>query len=112
MLYRNLVLILVVLMIALVPVSGTYAVDLSFAWDANTEGDLDGYRLYYRWGDYGYDYSFPAWDGIETTCTIYGLDDNTTYFFVARAYNIYDEESEDSNEVCYIPQPVNFYLWE
>ncbi|MCK4858765.1 MAG: hypothetical protein KAT58_12395, partial [candidate division Zixibacteria bacterium] len=43
----------------------------------------------------------PAWQGTATTCTISGLDDNTTHHFVARAYDTSDNESTDSDEATY-----------
>jgi len=48
-----------------------------------------------------------TWDGTETICTISGLDDNFTYYFVSRAYDIYGNESENSVELCYEPSSSN-----
>jgi hypothetical protein len=86
-----------------------YAVDVTLAWDANTEEDLAGYRVFYRAEGQNYNYNDPAWEGdkTETTCTIYNLDDHTTHCFVARAFDMSDNESADSNEVCYQPTPTN-----
>jgi PKD repeat protein len=70
-------------------------VDVTLAWDASS--GADGYRLFYREDGQNYNYSSPDWEGPGTTCTIYGLSDSTTYHFVVRAYNAY-EESGDSNE--------------
>ena len=80
-------------------VNVAHCLDLSFAWDANTEPDLAGYRVFSRQEGQNYDYNNPAWQGTETTCTINGLDDNTSYYFVSRAYDIYDNESVDSDEL-------------
>ncbi|UCE34982.1 MAG: fibronectin type III domain-containing protein [Deltaproteobacteria bacterium] len=72
------------------------ALDITLAWDASSS-DVDGYRAFYREPGHSYDYSQPAWEGWETTCTIYGLDEETTYYFVVRAYNDLGE-SGNSNE--------------
>ena len=87
----------------------TCAVDITLAWDANTEPTLDGYRVFHRQEGDSYKYNHPDWAGgcAETTCTIYGLDDNTTYYFVARAVDEEGNESADSNEVCYEPNVVH-----
>jgi hypothetical protein len=77
------------------------AVDVTLTWDANTETDLDCYRIYHRQEGQAYDYNYPLWEGADTTCTIYNLDDTTTHYFVARAVDIYWNESEDSNEVSF-----------
>ena len=84
------------------------AVDITLAWDANTEPTLDGYRVFYRQEGDSYRYNHPDWAGgcTETTCTIYGLDDHTKYYFVARAVDNEGNESADSNEVCYQPNVV------
>ena len=75
------------------------AVDVTLSWDANSEDDLEGYRIFMRADGHSYDYNTPAWDGAQTACTISDLDDGVTYHFVARAYNASAMESEDSEEV-------------
>jgi PKD repeat protein len=79
-------------------------VDVTLAWDASS--GADGYRLFYREDGQDYHYSSPDWEGPGTTCTIYGLSDSTTYHFVVRAYNAY-EESGDSNEAHLYPSGPN-----
>jgi len=78
-----------------------HCLDLSFAWDANTEPDLAGYRIFYKEKGQNYNYNNPDWQGTETTATIYSLDANATYYFVSRAYDIYDNESVNSVELLY-----------
>ena len=78
--------------------SGSTQVTLE--WDPNSEPDLAGYRVFSRMEGQSYDYANSSWEGTETTCTIYNLDDTKTYYFVARAFDTEGLESGDSNEVC------------
>ena len=80
-----------------------HSTDVTLSWDANSEEDLAGYRIFYREAGQSYDYNDPLWEGSETTCTAYNLDDMTTHCFVVRAFDTSGNESGDSNEVCYQP---------
>jgi len=88
-------------LILLCPANLAHCLELSFAWDPNTEPDLAGYRIFYREKGQDYDYDNPAWQGMDTTATIYNLDANATYYFVSRAYDICCNESVNSVELCY-----------
>ncbi|MGD9007858.1 MAG: hypothetical protein PVG41_08050, partial [Desulfobacteraceae bacterium] len=48
-----------------------------------------------------YDYEVPIWEGDNTflQCTIDGLDESKTYYFVIRAVDRNDNQSYDSPEV-------------
>lgn len=100
-------LLFIALIVFLFPAGIARGFELSFAWNATTEPELAGYRVFYRQEGQNYDYNNPAWDGTETICTINGLDDNFTYYFVSRAYDIYGNESENSVELCYEPSSSN-----
>jgi hypothetical protein len=78
-----------------------HSTDVTLSWDANSEEDLAGYRIFYREAGQSYNYNDPLWEGSETTCTVYNLDDMTTHCFVVRAFDTSGNESGDSNEVCY-----------
>ena len=80
-----------------------YAVDITLAWDENIGENPAGYRVFHREDGESYDYEQPAWEGEDTTCTIYGLTNNTVHYFVARAFDGSDYETEDSNETFYTP---------
>jgi len=77
-------------------------------WDANTESDLAGYKVYYQANS-----STPPFDGAgaiqgvapvdvanQTTATISGLDPGTDYYFAVTAYNTSGMESPYSNIVA------------
>jgi len=75
---------------------------VTFIWDANTETDLAGYRLYqsptagaYVYGDGNQVATIPA--GTETV-TLDSVADGTL-FWVLTAYDTSDNESGPSNEV-------------
>ena len=77
------------------------AVQLTLEWDANSEPELAGYRVFSRQEGQNYNFDYPAWEGTQTTCTIFYLD--TAYYFVVRAYDTFGLESGNSNEVFYDP---------
>lgn len=76
--------------------SGSTQVTLE--WSPNSEPDLAGYTLFCREQGQNYDYTHPCWEGRDTTCTIYDLDETKTYFFVVRAVDTEGFQSSDSNE--------------
>lgn len=68
------------------------------AWNANTEPDLAGYRIYRRTSST----SYSLLTTVPSTTTSYsatGLLSGTTYIFTIRAYDSAGNESLDSNEV-------------
>lgn len=91
---------------------------LIFGWDANTESDLAGYRLYssnvsgvYSIGDPNsyIDIADPNAVTYELTYIPY----NDVNYFVLTAYDLAGNESDTSNEVSYdIPpsKPGNFRI--
>jgi len=84
-------------------VTSGHAMDVTLQWSPNSEPDLAGYRLFYREEGQFYNYTNPSWEGTNTTCTIYDLEENKTYYCVLRAFDNEELESGDSNEVCLEP---------
>ncbi len=93
------------ILVLLVSAQNVFSAEVTLAWDPNSQEKLAGYRIFCRNVGQSYDYNDPAWEGgkDETACTISNLNDNTTYYFVARAYDEAGNESGDSDEVCYEP---------
>ncbi len=77
----------------------SYAIDISFQWDPNSEPEIGGYRVFCREEGQSYNYNNPSWEGADTMCTIYDLDENKTYYFVSRSFDTEGLESSDSNEL-------------
>lgn len=69
-------------------------------WDANTESDLAGYKLYQQVGT-----NTLPFTQVQTipkgtqTATVSALDPTKTYFFAVTAYNTAGQESSYSNIV-------------
>ena len=79
------------------------AAQVTLAWDANDPAP-DGYRLYQRTEGGTYDYATPTWSGPTTSASLGNLVDNTTYYYVVRAY-AGTNESGDSNEASFRSEP-------
>jgi hypothetical protein len=70
---------------------------LTFSWDANTETDLAGYRLYYglESGQYTDNITLDA----KTIYTLRDLTPGVKYYVALTAFDFYDNESGYSDEV-------------
>lgn len=82
-----------------------FATEVTLAWDANSESDLAGYRIFQRVPDALYNYLAPDWEGTAITCTLTVPDGPYECCFVARAFDKCGNESGDSNEVRYDTRP-------
>jgi len=95
-----------------------FAADVTLAWDANTESDLAGYRIYYRSEPFSSDYEGVGVREGDSPITLtlgdldnpaspryrlHGLSDTATTFLVVTAYDYYGTESSYSNQVYYNP---------
>lgn len=86
----------------LLAVTVSQAAEVTLQWDAVSDANVAGYRVFSRTQNKGYDYATPAWQGADPVCTIAGLSGQATYYFVVRAFDRSDNESGDSNEVSLI----------
>ncbi len=82
-----------------VTVNVNYYSQATLTWDANTESDLSGYRLYYGTSSGNYSNSEDA--GNKTSHSLSGLKSGQTYYIVARAYDSSGNESDDSSEIVF-----------
>lgn len=73
------------------------AATVSMSWNANTDDDLAGYRVYYGTASGSYSYSIDA--GNATTVEIGDLSASSTYYFIVTAYDTTGNESEPADEV-------------
>lgn len=113
---------LIIMTIVFLLLAGTaIAANVSFRWDANTETDLAGYRLYqtetsgvYIYGDGNQVATIPA--GTEEV-TLADVTDGQHYW-VLTAYDMSGNESGRSNEVSTIidsvppAPPGGLSIWE
>ncbi len=84
--------------------STVYAIDVQLEWDANTESDLAGYRLYHRLSGEEYtDYI----NIIAPATTITRPYENGRHYWVLTAYDTVENESDYSNEATVYLQEVD-----
>jgi hypothetical protein len=88
---------LLAFLVLLFSFGNAWAGQVRLAWDANTEPDLAGYRVYYGTSTGNYTASVNV--GNVTSATIPNLTDNVTYYFAVVAYNTAAVESLHSDEV-------------
>ncbi len=81
-----------------------HSAQVTLTWEQGPGLAPAGYAVFVRQDGQSYDYSDAVWEGTETSCTISGLEDGTVYYFVARAFDLYGDQTENSNEVCYTQQ--------
>lgn len=82
-----------------------HAGTISVAWDAVTDSDLAGYKVYY--GTTAGTYTTSKDVGNVTSTTLSGLDACTKYYIAVKAYDTAGLESTAySNEVNGLPRPV------
>jgi hypothetical protein len=86
-----------------IPVSLTLSVTAAstaaLSWNANTESDLAGYKVYQGTGSGTYGAPLTTLPKTTTSYTATGLQNGTTYFFVITSYDSSGNESTFSNEV-------------
>jgi Bacterial Ig domain/Purple acid Phosphatase, N-terminal domain/Fibronectin type III domain/Bacterial Ig-like domain len=82
------------------PVAVTVAsvsAEVELAWDANTEPDIAGYRVYFGTSSGSYSVNLDV--GNVTDFVVTGLQTGTLYYFAVTAYNSSGFESGVSNQV-------------
>jgi PKD repeat protein len=112
----SLLLFTVLLIILAFSVEAAYSMDVTLAWDDNSEANLAGYKIYYKTGKSG-----PPYDGmgasegdspinvavdelnnpISPQYSIHGLSDSETVYLTLTAFNDDGMESGYSNEVTF-----------
>jgi hypothetical protein len=79
--------------------SATTAGTATLAWNAGTDSDLTGYKVYRGTASGTYGAPLTTLPKATTNYTATGLQNGTTYFFVITAYDSAGNESTYSNEV-------------
>lgn len=113
---KRLLVLLLILLFAL-PV---LAKDITLVWDANTESDLEGYRVYRSLVIGGQETGLASPDLVDiivcppnhAACCIYddlNVSDTVPYYYIVTAFDVNEKESGKSNEVTsVILPPTNF----
>lgn len=110
---RFILLFFVVLLVSLGSRSVVHATDVTLQWNAETDPNVVGYKLYYKADTAGAPYNGTgALEGASpvnvaslTSTTLSGLDPSHAYYFTVTAYDAAGNEGPYSNNVS-IPESV------
>ncbi len=78
-------------------VRAVYSAQVTLEWEASS-GDIAGYKVYQGTSSRDYDATLDI--GNWTSVTIAGLAEDEAYYFAVTAYDLEDNESGYSNELC------------
>lgn len=97
------ILVLIAAILVLFPTPG-FAASVRIDWNANSETDLAGYKVYY--GTQSSTYTQTVDVGTATTYTIGGAQTGATYYIAVAAYDTAGNEStKSSQQSAYVPVP-------
>ncbi|MDH4220893.1 MAG: fibronectin type III domain-containing protein, partial [Candidatus Aminicenantes bacterium] len=106
--FRKLLIPFLVVLPSLFLYQSALAAQIKLAWDANTETNLAGYKIYYGTSSKSYAGSVDV--GNATAYDLTGLTEGQTYYIAVTAYNTSNSESGYSSEVSGValePAPPN-----
>jgi len=101
--------VLILLLLCLGPLGGQALAmtQLTLGWDPSSNGDVQGYGIYYTTGPAGPPYDLFGYvakeelaDAGAPAFTVSSLQQGTTYRFAVTAYDADGNESRYSNQVC------------
>jgi hypothetical protein len=95
--FRFVLIAALIFAISLIMISAAFAKQIIIAWDASTDPNVVGYKVYY--GTASKNYGPPVDVGNRTTFALGGLSAGQTYYLSLTAYNSTGTESSFSNEV-------------
>jgi hypothetical protein len=78
---------------------------VTLAWDANTESDLAGYKIYYGLASGSYSTTIDVKNVIQYT--VPDILPGTTYYFAATAYDENNNESAYSIELVHTQKNID-----
>lgn len=110
---RILFFVLMIILVTSLAIARPY--NIIFKWDANTESDLAGYRLYQSEISKNYTNKVADVSSDIMTCTI-NTNITTKQYFALTAYDTSNNESNYSDEVFFLPDlippnaPLNFQI--
>lgn len=76
-----------------------HAAEVTLSWNKNSKSNVAGYKVSYETSSSSYTTTIDA--GNITSCTLSDLQEGTTYYFAARAYNTAGLLSDFSSELRY-----------